>query len=141
EEASMVLSGSVRDNVVDYDNGETDEPVPLPWYENLEDMRGASFSTASIPFEFRTDRTVRFVVDEVTLTSGTSRRLVMRIQLGDWYEYALRPALYDAVSEISNDFANGELDATTVRGVDLTEAEGEFEGMDRLIGGMQVEIQ
>jgi len=140
QESSVMVSGTVSDVTYDDDDGSEDEPVPLPWLppEISEAVSGLQRTQIGIPFSYSTDRTVRFVVDEVHLTGGSTSQLIMRLQVGTWVEETIQPALISALSDIAD---NPVDDGNVEQELDLDEkVEAVGDGMDGLIGGMDVEV-
>ena len=140
QESSVMVKGTVQEVTYD-DDGSEDEPVPLPWLpeEVGEAVSGLQRTQVGIPFTYNTDRTVRFVVDEVHLIGGSTSQLIMRLQVGTWVEETIQPALVSALSDIAdNDVEDGNVE----RNLELDEkVEAVGDGMDGLIGGMDVEVK
>jgi len=144
DEASLLVNGAVYETEYtqgDDDDGTIEEPVPLPWIPDDvdEDMSGLRRTVYRIPFTYSSRRTVRFIVDEVHLVGGSSSRLVMRLQVGKWVEETIKPALYNALSDLADQALQGEFDRG--ENIDLTDRlDSAGGGMDGLIGGMDVEV-
>lgn len=144
EEASLLVNGAFYETeyTQDNDDGTIEEPVPLPWIPDDdvdEAVSGLRRTVRRIPFTYSSRRTVRFVVDEVRLEGGTSNRLVMSLQVGRWVEETIKPALYNALSDLADQgLENDEFDRENIDLTDRLDSVGG--GMDGLIGGMDVEV-
>lgn len=147
-ESSLVVSGAVTQTGIEANSdGTVDDPEPLPWMGDPESdaeeagqaISGLRRTIRYIPFTFSSARTVRFTVDQVQLTGGSSNQMMMTLQVGNWVEETIKPALISALGDI----ADAELsDDGSVEDIDLTDlVEHVGGGMDGLIGGIAVEVK
>jgi hypothetical protein len=141
DEASLVVGGTISEaSFTDPRDGGEAEPAPLPWYPvELEEVDQLRRTTERLEFSFTSRRTVRFILDEVELEGGSPTELLMQLQVGSWVEETVSPALRRALGER----AGGERPADPLEGVDL-DLDGRLgsgDGMDGLIGGMEIEVR
>lgn len=140
DEASLVVTGTVKDSSWSDDDDDEEEPIPDTWLpEGFEDVHRLTRTTSEIPFAYHSDRMVRFTIDNVQLIGGSSIELVMQLQVGDWVVETIQPALDNALGDMSREELEDPLEG---RDINLNEQLDEMgDGMDSLIGGMDVEVR
>jgi hypothetical protein len=140
DESSVVLSGYVEETVyIPANDGTIDEPVPLPWYPGVSELRREIVRT---PFTYESARTVRFSVDHVTLTGGSRIAMVMHLDVAAWIEESLRPALDDVLGDRRTLAAIPGSDTDLGDDyIELHDTFGELGGEDSLIGGMDIVLR
>jgi hypothetical protein len=142
DDASLVARGRIaKAHYPPLTEDEKNEPAPLPWKPiELEDMTQLRREVTVVPFSYASNRMVRFVLEDVELVGGSENQLVMRLAVNDWVREIVRPALNDALSDVDDEDPNTErqqdLDLELRERLDEDGA-----GMDRLIGGMDVEVR
>ncbi|MBN1946246.1 MAG: hypothetical protein JW797_11255 [Bradymonadales bacterium] len=148
DEVSLVLTGTYeKPGRLPKDPLVATEPAPLPWRPQPNESRDLQSESKSaepeeIPFIYVSDRSVRFVLGEVDLESGSAVELVMQVPFGLWVEENLSPALDRALDSgspeerVSGDL-NSEIDLDLSRWLEGPDDDG----LDGLIGGIQVIIR
>jgi len=141
EEASLSVSGTVNEATYPLPGDDSeDTPVPLPWYpDEAEESGDLRRDIAARSFTYISDRTVRFSVDQVELLGGTRNELTLRLDIGAWVAETIQPALAEFLGAEQPDQEGAE--SPLKDDIDLTEPVGELDGMDALIGGMDVEAR
>jgi len=136
-EGSFAASGMIYQTEIVMDDPTVEEPIPLPWYPEANSVSGLRANVTGVPFEYVSSRTVRFVLDEVTLEGGTSHRLMLHIDLGNWVRDTIHPVLAEAMG---TDMVDGSTIGTQT--IDVSAAlDGLDDDLDSLLGDIDVEVR
>lgn len=116
------------------------EPAPLPWVPNGTDDVGRLLRDVErIPFTYSSQRTLRFILDEIDLRGGEENDLILELRLGPWVEEAVKPAISELLETDEASRFNGE----EVENINIYVEEdlGELEdGIGGLIGAIDVYV-
>ncbi len=128
--ASVELLGRVGSGyeIVNDPPSEEDNPEPVPW-RSIRTLDGLDL-TGSREFVYRSDRVVRFHLDSVMLQAGSTWDLRLTVELDDWLNDSVIPAV-DALLEVGDVTSDDSA-------MDITETVESETGSDELIGGIAV---